>query len=166
MSHLIYFQLKLEFFKKNVFLGIQWSIWRKRQKTGGRKVVWGEIWSQQNRVHLCQQKLSAWAPNALKILPQQKSILCPNFAFAQTCIIAQPLAMAGIQLPHSPTWSAPRKTLSARRSGHFSTTDPSHPSPGSFCPHSRAEQQAATLCSWCYDSKVVPCPNFILKLHP
>lgn len=167
MNCLIYFHLKLDFFKKNtLFLGIvQESIWRKRQKAGGRKAAYGENWFQQDRVHLCQQKQSAWAPNALKILPRQKSILCPNFAFAQTCIIAQPLARVGIWLPHSPTWCAPWKTLPAGRRGHVSTTDSSHPSPGSPCPHLRAEQWAVTLCSWRCDSKVVPCPNFILKLH-
>lgn len=135
------------------------------KRPGGRKPMYGEIWFQWNRVSLCQQKLSAWAPNPLKILPQQRSILCPNFAFVQTCIIAQPLAMAGIQLPHSPTWSAPWKTLSAGRSGYFSTTGSSQSSPSSFCLPLWVEQQVATLCLWCYDSKVGSCPNSLLKLH-
>ena len=109
-----------------------------------------------------------WAPNPLKVLPEQKSILCPNFAFAQTCIIAEPLAMAGYStfpVTHMGWWLEAQSQLGEGCTFSISISTLA-PSPGSFISQPSAESRgpgyghsifyhsASLQIKWMHDSSL------------
>ena len=140
VKNLVYFHQKLG--KKCTFFYC--SAKYKKRETGkwvGGNRVYGEVQFQLNRHCLCQQKLSAWAPNLLKVLPKVHSLpqfcFCPDMynSWASTCgrVFSFPVhprgAMAGRhgQLGEGCAFS---KSISTPC-----------PSPGSSIPQPSAESQ-------------------------